>query len=115
RGEAANEARSQMRAELGVGDLTAILFVAHNFRVKGLRELIEAMKLLDEATLLVAGGDKAGPYEKLAQKCGIDVHFIGTQYAMANLYAAADVLGHPTWYDPCSRVVLEALIAGLPV
>ena len=34
---------------------------------------------------------------------------------MAPLYAAADVLAHPTWYDPCSRVVLEALCHGLPV
>ena len=30
-------------------------------------------------------------------------------------YAAADVFVHPTWYDPCSLVTLEASAAGLPV
>ncbi|MHC5012422.1 MAG: glycosyltransferase, partial [Planctomycetota bacterium] len=29
--------------------------------------------------------------------------------------AAADILVHPTWYDPCSLVCLEALAMGLPV
>jgi UDP-glucose:(heptosyl)LPS alpha-1,3-glucosyltransferase len=27
---------------------------------------------------------------------------------------AADMLVHPTFYDPCSRVVLEAIASGLP-
>jgi UDP-glucose:(heptosyl)LPS alpha-1,3-glucosyltransferase len=30
-------------------------------------------------------------------------------------YAAADVFVHPTWYDPCSLVTLEASSCGLPV
>ena len=30
-------------------------------------------------------------------------------------YAAADVYVHPTWYDPCSLTVIEALACGLPV
>jgi UDP-glucose:(heptosyl)LPS alpha-1,3-glucosyltransferase len=34
---------------------------------------------------------------------------------MPAFYHAADLLVHPTYYDPCSRVVLEALAAGLPV
>ena len=29
-------------------------------------------------------------------------------------YHAADICVHPTYYDPCSRVVLEALSAGVP-
>ena len=33
----------------------------------------------------------------------------------APYYGAADAYVHPTWYDPCSLVVLEALAAGLPV
>jgi UDP-glucose:(heptosyl)LPS alpha-1,3-glucosyltransferase len=32
-----------------------------------------------------------------------------------NCYFAADFLVHPTFYDPCSLVVLEALACGLPV
>jgi UDP-glucose:(heptosyl)LPS alpha-1,3-glucosyltransferase len=33
---------------------------------------------------------------------------------MEPYYSAADLLVHPTYYDPCSRVVLEALLWGLP-
>jgi UDP-glucose:(heptosyl)LPS alpha-1,3-glucosyltransferase len=34
---------------------------------------------------------------------------------MRSAYFAADFLVHPTFYDPCSLVVLEALACGLPV
>ena len=34
---------------------------------------------------------------------------------MQHCYFAADFLVHPTFYDPCSLVVLEALACGLPV
>ena len=34
---------------------------------------------------------------------------------MRDCYFAADFLVHPTFYDPCSLVVLEALACGLPV
>ena len=30
-------------------------------------------------------------------------------------YAAADLYVHPTFYDPCSLVVLEAAACGLPI
>src|SRR5262249_46218963 len=34
---------------------------------------------------------------------------------MRGSYFGADFLVHPTFYDPCSLVVLEALACGLPV
>jgi UDP-glucose:(heptosyl)LPS alpha-1,3-glucosyltransferase len=34
---------------------------------------------------------------------------------MRNCYFAADFFVHPTFYDPCSNVVLEAMACGLPV
>jgi UDP-glucose:(heptosyl)LPS alpha-1,3-glucosyltransferase len=65
----------------------------------------------------VAGRDDAGPARRLATALGVlpRVRFVGTETPVRHWYAAADVLAHPTWYDPCSRVVLEALCAGLPV
>jgi UDP-glucose:(heptosyl)LPS alpha-1,3-glucosyltransferase len=33
---------------------------------------------------------------------------------MNSFFHAADVCVHPTYYDPCSRVVLEALCHGVP-
>jgi UDP-glucose:(heptosyl)LPS alpha-1,3-glucosyltransferase len=34
---------------------------------------------------------------------------------MRNAYFAADFFVHPTFYDPCSHVVPEAMACGLPV
>jgi UDP-glucose:(heptosyl)LPS alpha-1,3-glucosyltransferase len=34
---------------------------------------------------------------------------------MPTFYRGSDVLVHPTFYDPCARVALEALACGLPV
>ncbi|MDX2200949.1 MAG: glycosyltransferase family 4 protein [Phycisphaerae bacterium] len=97
-----------------------LLFVAHNFRLKGLRELIAAMPrvraALPTVRLLVVGRDRADAYRAQAQRAGVvdAVEFLGSGAAMATLYRDSDVLVHPTWYDPCSRVVLEAIVRGLP-
>lgn len=88
-----------------------VLFVAHNFRLKGLPVLLQAFGQLDPQRfeLWVAGRDRppvAPPP---------NVRFVGEQSSMVELYQAADVLAHPTLYDPFSRVVIEALACGLPV
>src|SRR5262249_35139958 len=53
----------------------------------------------------------------LARKLGIEkyIRFVGHCAPMRNAYFATDFLVHPTFYDPCSLVVLEALACGLPV
>src|SRR5262249_41768006 len=43
------------------------------------------------------------------------VLFLGPRRDVHNCYFAADLLVHPTFYDPCSLVVLEALACALPV
>ncbi|HOO17298.1 MAG: glycosyltransferase family 4 protein [Phycisphaerae bacterium] len=114
--------RAAVRTQLGIPEHAAlVLFVAHNFRLKGLRELIQAGALDREDgprwLLAVVGRDAPGQYLRLASRLGIAdrVRFLGSQTDLRPWYAAADVLAHPTWYDPCSRVVLEALSLGLPV
>lgn len=111
--------RRRVREALGLREETPlVLFVAHNFRLKGLTELLRAAADGPPTwTLVVAGRDGTGPYTRLAARLrlGGRTHFVGTTHAPRDLYAAADVLAHPTWYDPCSRVVLEALSLGLPV
>jgi UDP-glucose:(heptosyl)LPS alpha-1,3-glucosyltransferase len=43
------------------------------------------------------------------------VHFLGRVEAMAPLYRSADVLVHPTHYDPFPNVCAEAMACGTPV
>lgn len=110
--------RARWRAELGLDRATPLLlFVAHNFRLKGLRELLHAVARQPDWSLAVVGRDDPAPYRSLAQRLGLAprVRFAGAAASLRGWYAAADVLAHPTWYDPCSRVVLEALSVGLPV
>lgn len=114
--------RAATRASLAIAsDAPVLLLVAHNFRLKGLGELIGALAgagaPATEAVLLVAGRDKADAYRRHASAAGIGdrVRFLGASTPVRDLLAAADLLVHPSWYDPCSRVVLEALCCGVPV
>jgi UDP-glucose:(heptosyl)LPS alpha-1,3-glucosyltransferase len=99
---------------------TVALFAAMNYRLKGLEPLLHAVGLLPPEApfrLVVVGGPKTGPWERSAHKIGVArrVVFAGHCADMRDAYFAADFLVHPTFYDPCSLVVLEALACGLPV
>src|SRR5262249_47633958 len=89
-------------------------------RLKGLEPLLHAVQRLPEDRpfkLLVAGSARNKEFEKLARDLGVAdrVRFIGYCKEMRNCYFASDLLVHPTFYDPCSHVVLEAMTCGLPV
>jgi UDP-glucose:(heptosyl)LPS alpha-1,3-glucosyltransferase len=68
-------------------------------------------------TLAVVGHRQFGEYERLARQLGVidRVRFLGFRGDPKDAYFAADLLVHPTFYDPCSLVVLEALACGLPI
>jgi UDP-glucose:(heptosyl)LPS alpha-1,3-glucosyltransferase len=115
--EEARTCRTAARQGLGIDETTPlVLFAAHNFKLKGLGELIRAISDSDWI-LAVAGRGKPARDRRLARRLGFAdrVRFLGPRDDVRSLYAAADVLAHPTWHDPCSRVVLEALSCGLPV
>lgn len=113
--------RLKWREQFGIGSHeTVALFAAMNYRLKGLEPLLHALKLLpaDPALRLVVAGDpNTVRYEALARRLGVAarVCFAGHCNSMRDAYFAADFLVHPTFYDPCSLVVLEALACGLPV
>jgi UDP-glucose:(heptosyl)LPS alpha-1,3-glucosyltransferase len=96
------------------------LMLAHNLLLKNAEAAIRATAKLLEAgapvRLVIAGGKKPERFIELAQKLRITdaVTFRGLVDPLP-YYAAADVFIHPTWYDPCSLVTLEASSCGLPV
>ena len=53
----------------------------------------------------------------MARRWGVGdkVTFVGPVNDVAAYYAAADLYVHPTFYDTCSLVVLEAAASGLPL
>jgi UDP-glucose:(heptosyl)LPS alpha-1,3-glucosyltransferase len=123
---AAEKLRSQILTKLGVKEAqnpVLLLFVANNFRLKGLIPLLRAMQsaLADRADrqvyLVVAGRDKAHKYRRLGKKLGVhrNLVFLGRVRHIQNALSITDVAVLPTFYDPSSRFTLEALGAGKPV
>lgn len=113
--------RHALRTEWGVGPDTVVFgTVAHNFKLKGIHRLVQAAGLVraggGRIALVIAGKGRPGPYQRLARKCGISdaVRFVGPVSNVWALYHAVDACVLASYYDPCSRVVLEALTAGVP-
>lgn len=119
--------RADLRLQFGLADDDLVLLcVAHNFKLKGVAKLIEALALrrqgrakgsrADRTFAVIVGHDNPRSFARLAQRLGVAdrVLFAGSTQRMPAFLHGADVLVHPTYYDPCSRVVLEAMAAGLP-
>ncbi len=111
------------RMGLAPGDLVG-LFVGHNFWLKGLRPLLKALHQRRELApqgrpvhLLVCGGGSLGPFQRMVNRLGLrdTVHLIGFLPEIRDAYWSSDFFVSPTYYDPCSLVVFEALACGLPV
>lgn len=94
-----------------------ILFVAHNFRLKGLGALLEALTEVDPRgyVLVVAGRGRKERFRPYLERVKIPVIFLGAVEKIESTMAAADLLVHPTFYDCFSNVVAEAMASGLPV
>jgi UDP-glucose:(heptosyl)LPS alpha-1,3-glucosyltransferase len=113
--------RAEQRREWGVGPGEIVAaFVAMNYHLKGLEPLLHAVARMPAGAplkLVVAGSPKNGPWQRLAVRLGIAerVVFIGPAADVRRVYFASDLHVHPTFYDPCSGVVIEALACGLPV
>jgi UDP-glucose:(heptosyl)LPS alpha-1,3-glucosyltransferase len=121
--EPLGETRRRLREGLGLGDAYVGLLIAHNPRLKGLETAIRAAarpevgNLDPSFRLLVVGKPPDRALLRLAQRLGVRDRLVlhGPVPDSRPLYAAADVLVHPTWYDPCSTACLEALSMGVPV
>jgi UDP-glucose:(heptosyl)LPS alpha-1,3-glucosyltransferase len=103
---------------------TVGLFAGHNFALKGLKPLFEALAQRRRQNhagrpihLLVCGGGDTDSYARLARTLGLSdtVHFLGFYPNVEDCYWSSDFFVQPTYYDPCSLVVMEALACGLPV
>jgi UDP-glucose:(heptosyl)LPS alpha-1,3-glucosyltransferase len=116
------ECRSVIRRQLGLSDETVLgLAVAHNFTLKGVPTILEAMKTAVRERLplhfAIVGGRKIKRWQLRANAHGLgkNVTFLGAQNDCLPYYLAADFLAHPSYYDSCSLVLLEAAACGVPV
>ena len=98
---------------------------------KGIATLLEAAAILksdiDGFKLILTGLVQDSPegkskahieLEREASRLGILDNLILQRFShedMSAVYAAADVMCLPSWDEPCSMVIIEAMAAGLPV
>ncbi len=117
--------RQQLRFLLGLGSGDLLfLVVANNFELKGVAETIGALADFHRqwpslrVRLAIVGRDpaEAEGYVRLAgmRNVGPLVHILAPMREIFRWYCAADICVLLSWYDPCSRVVLEATRWGLP-
>ena len=99
-----------------------LLFVGSAFKTKGLERALFALAHLPPAIgakvqMMVVGDDKIPPYEKLAKQLHIHdrVSFLSGRDDVWKLMLAADLLIHPAHLESAGKVLLEALVAGLPI
>jgi UDP-glucose:(heptosyl)LPS alpha-1,3-glucosyltransferase len=116
------ENRRRVRQEYGIGEQELLIIqVAHNFKLKGVRRWMEALSDLlsrgvADVRSLIIGRGESEKWHRLCARLGLGRHlaFTGPTERVRAFLHAADALVHPTYYDPCSRVVLEGMVSGLP-
>jgi glycosyltransferase involved in cell wall biosynthesis len=118
--------RDEMRRRWSVPDeALCLLFLGHNFRLKGLWQILEALPAVGDVGrpvhLVVAGkGTGSGQRrkaERLVRAAGVErrVTFAGPVRPALHALAVADALLHLSWHDSFGFVTLEAMASGLPV
>lgn len=124
--EARVRLRGEMRERWSIpDDAFCLLFLGHNFRLKGLWQLLAILgraDMRDRPThLLVAGRGTGGGQRvkarRLVGKHGLQdrVTFTGPVRPSLHAIAAADALIHLSWHDSFGFAPLEGMACGLPV
>jgi len=115
--------RAAFRAEFGLADGDLLLLaLGSGFVTKGLDRSLRALAALPAqlraaVKFFVVGADKSGPFAALARRLGIAdrVTWFGGRDDAQRFLLGADLLLHPAYMESGGIVLLEAMIAGLPV
>ncbi|MCB1282645.1 MAG: glycosyltransferase family 4 protein [Salinibacterium sp.] len=117
------EIRAEVRAEAHLApDDILLLLVGSNFRKKGLdRALLGVASLPPEvrrrAQLFVLGKDRPNRWIRRARRLGLErqVRFLYLRSDIPRMLLGADLLLHPAHRENTGTIILEGLVAGLPV
>jgi glycosyltransferase involved in cell wall biosynthesis len=111
--------REEARTELGIGaNDFAVVLVGNDLRKKGIRALIEAMKLLRDSRvrLVIASRDDVAPFVAAARAAGLAdrIQFCPPRKDVEFYYAAGDAYAGPSLEDTFALPPVEAMASGLP-
>jgi len=115
--------RAVVRRGFGIGEAEWLLLtVGSDFRRKGLDRALRALAglpplLRARVRLLVVGEGRSDAYQRLAQRLGVgrQLTLLGGRDDVPELLLGADLLLHPAYTENTGNVLLEAMVAGLPV
>ncbi|MEZ4630433.1 MAG: glycosyltransferase family 4 protein [Deinococcales bacterium] len=114
--------REDLRRDYGWRDELIILYVGRFSREKGLEQLLQSTKFLQDSGLniklvMVGDGECLADLKKLQAELGIDVFFAGFHEGekLQAFYAMADIFALPSLSEPWGLVVNEAMQFGLPI
>tara|TARA_Y100000815_G_scaffold237084_1_gene230682 strand:- start:140 stop:1261 length:1122 start_codon:yes stop_codon:yes gene_type:complete len=119
----AAEIRAAFRAEFDLAEDELLLVqIGSGFVTKGLDRSIRALAVLPAALrertrLMVVGQDDASAFQRIAGSLGVGdrVVFMAGRSDVPRFLLGADLLIHPAYNENTGTVLLEALVAGLPV
>ncbi len=119
----AAQIRADLRHEFTIADdEQLILMVGSGFKTKGVDRALTAVAALPEdqrakTYLYIIGQDNPRIFNEQAKKLNIEtqVKFLGGRNDVPRFLLGADLLLHPAYYENTGTVLLEALVAGLPV
>lgn len=114
----------EFRRKYALDNEKIILFIGRLVREKGVQHLISAMpKIIEKynsVKLIIAGkGGMENELKKQAEQMGLSekIYFTGHLNAkeVSKMYKCADISVFPSTYEPFGIVVLESMLAGVPV
>jgi len=115
-----DEARRRIRRAFDIDDACPVFAFASSLpRQNGLSQVLRAAKLMmdrDAPFALLLAGPVGYAAQREAADLGIRgrVRFVGPTARLTDLYSAADVLAHPSFFEPAGLEVIHALLHGLP-
>lgn len=119
----AESIRRDLRAEFSIKeDDILLLMVGSGFKTKGLDRSLLAVASLPLAVqqrcqLIVIGQDKADAFVRMSKRLNLAdrLHILPGRDDIPRFLFAADLLLHPAYRENTGTILLEALVAGLPV
>lgn len=102
--------QAALRKEYGIPeDALICLMIASRFHTKGVDRAVKVIQDLNFSVHLIVVGDDR------AFSASPNIHFAGPQAEVSRFLWGADLLVHPARQELAGLVLLEALVAGLPV
>lgn len=117
--------RADFRGRLGIGDeALAVLQVGSSFVTKGVERSLQALAALPRELhsrvhyCLLGNDNRLSRWQQRARQItglGDRLHFLSHGDGVPRCMQGADLLLHPSLYESAGMVILEAVVAGLPV